>query len=317
MRKVQPMNGRASGPVTHPRPAASLAALCVAAATIGALGCGGSSASPIGYDSAKVVEIRDSLGDGASAEAGPAVQLGTGWAAFRGRVVLDGAAPARAPLNITKDVEVCTQNPDATKSQALRVGENGAVRDFLVFARSVHRVHESASTPPSEPFVFDQKYCEFLSHVAGVMVGQSVVLKNSDSVAHNTKIDGRRNTANVQIPAGAELSWEAKAEEPAPMNVSCSIHPWMIAKLIPRENGYFAVTGPDGTFEIANLPAGEDVELQFWHEAVGSFGAVTIEGAPDGANLKSNGRLTAQFPEDGEVDVTITLPASSVSVPGA
>lgn len=290
------------------------------AACAAASGCGRSSLSTVSYDPAKVKEIREALAAGGSeSDAGPAVQLGTGWATLRGRVVLDGAAPARPRLNITKDVEVCTANPDATLSQAFRVSDDGAVRDFLVFARDVNRVHESAATPPADPIVFDQEYCEFLSHVIGVRVGQPVLLKNSDTVGHNTKIEGLKssNTFNQTIPAKAEISWTPGAEESLPFSVSCSIHPWMSAKMLPRENGYYAVSAPDGTFEIANLPAGEDVELQLWHEAVGSMGAVTVEGLPGGAKPRSNGRVKVQFPENSESEVTITIPASAVSVPGA
>jgi hypothetical protein len=37
------------------------------------------------------------------------------------------------------------------------------------------------------------------------------------------------------------------------------------------------VSGPDGSFEIANLPVGE-VELQLWHEKAGYIGSVTVGG---------------------------------------
>ncbi len=39
-------------------------------------------------------------------------------------------------------------------------------------------------------------------------------------------------------------------------------------------NSYVAVSRADGRFEIANLPAGEDIEFQAWHErAAGPQGA--------------------------------------------
>ena len=40
----------------------------------------------------------------------------------------------------------------------------------------------------------------------------------------------------------------------------------MKAYIIARDDPYVAVTKPDGTFEIKNLPAGEDIEFQVWHE---------------------------------------------------
>ena len=41
----------------------------------------------------------------------------------------------------------------------------------------------------------------------------------------------------------------------------------MIGYLLPRKNGYFAMTDADGKFEIANVPAGEPLEFQVWHES--------------------------------------------------
>ena len=48
--------------------------------------------------------------------------------------------------------------------------------------------------------------------------------------------------------------------------------------MLPRKNRYFAVTAADGSFEIANLPAGEELEIQVWHEsAAGTQGALVVE----------------------------------------
>lgn len=40
----------------------------------------------------------------------------------------------------------------------------------------------------------------------------------------------------------------------------------MKAYILPRNDSYVAVSQPDGSFEIANLPAGEEIEFQAWHE---------------------------------------------------
>jgi hypothetical protein len=48
----------------------------------------------------------------------------------------------------------------------------------------------------------------------------------------------------------------------------------MKAYILPRNDSYVAVSRADGGFEIANLPAGEDIEFQVWHErAFGAQGA--------------------------------------------
>ena len=55
----------------------------------------------------------------------------------------------------------------------------------------------------------------------------------------------------------------------------------MTAYMLPRKNGYFAVTDADGTFEIANVPAGEQLEFQVWHESGGAAGNGLVGTTPD------------------------------------
>ena len=71
---------------------------------------------------------------------------------------------------------------------------------------------------------------------------------------------------------------------------------------------YFAVTGKDGSFEIANLPAGEPIELQVWHEKAGS-----------GMNAKpwTKGRYKVTLAADKTVDLqAIEVPADAAAAPG-
>ena len=60
----------------------------------------------------------------------------------------------------------------------------------------------------------------------------------------------------------------------------------MVAYMLPRENGYFAVTDAEGRFEIANLPAGEPLEFQVWHESGGAAGNGLVGTTPDAAGLE-------------------------------
>ena len=92
---------------------------------------------------------------------------------------------------------------------------------------------------------------------------------NSDPVGHNTNIagGGTAATINATIPAAKSYAmYEPGGESPEPFAVSCSIHPWMSAQMIVRDSPYFAVTKPDGTFEIANVPAGVPLEFRVWQE---------------------------------------------------
>ena len=87
----------------------------------------------------------------------------------------------------------------------------------------------------------------------------------------------------------------------------------MISYLLPRENAYFAVTAPDGSFEIPNLPAGEKLEIQVWHEhASGGNGALFVD-TPETKELNwsNKGRFIVTLEEDEVRDLPIVVPASA------
>ena len=62
-----------------------------------------------------------------------------------------------------------------------------------------------------------------------------------------------------------------KAEPNIVAKVKCEIHAWMSAYVAILPHPFFSVSGEDGTFEIAGLPAGDYV-IEAWHE---KFGTVT------------------------------------------
>jgi hypothetical protein len=77
----------------------------------------------------------------------------------------------------------------------------------------------------------------------------------------------------------------------------------MKAYIIARDDSYFAVTKPDGTFEIANLPAGDEIEFQVWHERAGKG----LAAQPDW----KGGRFKVTIPADGAADLgQIKVPVS-------
>jgi len=189
------------------------------------------------------------------------------WASLKGRFVYDGTPLAAKVLDTSgKDSETCAKHKITDESLLVDSASKG-IANVLVFARKTSRVHESQKAAAASEVVFDQKDCVFLSHVLPVRVGQSVLIKNSDPVGHNTSITTLADVSiNPLLPPGADLKHKFGRQQAVPVPVSCNIHPWMKAYILPRNDSYVAVSKPDGAFEIANLPAGEEIELQAWHE---------------------------------------------------
>ncbi len=284
---------------------ACLAALCAAT------GCQRPQDLGAVADAALSSKIRDALqGEGAAAD-GAAASTGTGWATLKGTFTFEGSPPANPPYDVTKDVEVCAPGGQPPKQQLLVVDDaTKGIANIVIFARNAARVHDSAA-PRTDPIEFDQKQCVFLTHVLALSVGQPLDIKNSDPVGHNTKIDG--TGFNQMIPASGTVPWTAQKESATPLGVHCSVHPWMLAYMLPRKNGYFAVTAPDGTFEIPNLPAGEEVEIQVWHElASGAQGALVVEGdAAKELKWSKKGRIKVKLDENETREIKIAVPASA------
>ncbi len=244
-------------------------------------------------------------------EGGPSAPVGTGWATLKGRFVFKGTPPQRRRLLISKDAAICAPGGSAPMGESLVVdASSGGIANIAIFLRGTSRVHESAQ-PNDEKVLFDQKQCIFLSHVISIRIGQTLEIKNSDPVGHNTKIDVRQGASfNQTIPSNQSLGFKPTDEENTPAPVSCSIHPWMSAYLLPRSNGYVAVTAADGSFEIANLPAGEELEFQVWHEhSAKSGGALVIE-TPEASQLQwsNRGRFKVKLEQDQSFEIHLEVP---------
>jgi hypothetical protein len=289
--------------------------ICGALSPVALCGCGRPATAGPPAQTELALKIRKDLESGAAAgeaAAAEAESSGTGWGTLRGTFKFVGTPPAPRNLDANKDTEVCGKH-GPIKDNSLVVGSDGGIANIVLYARA-KRVHDSAK-PLAEgegpPIVFDQKECMFLTHVMAFQLGSKLDIKNSDPIGHNTKIDPQKGIGfNQTLANGQAVPYAATAEETQPSIVSCSIHPWMRGYMLPRKDKYFAVTKPDGSFEIANLPAGEELEIQVWHErGNGPGGALGL----DRKDLKwtNKGRFKVKLEPDKTTDLALKVPAAA------
>lgn len=111
--------------------------------------------------------------------------------------------------------------------------------------------------------------CRFEPHMTLLQIGDTLEITNPDPVGHNAKLDffDRENpSVNPLIPAGKSVSYKMVASEPALAMVSCSIHPWMNARLMLLDHDLVAFTDKDGSLVIKGIPVGEEIVFRATHE---------------------------------------------------
>lgn len=264
--------------------------------------------------------LRAEFGGNATAEAATAAAPAaepTGWATIKGTFKLSGAAPELPTIVANKDQEVCAPGGRSIPNQELEVDSaTQGIRDIIVYLSGPGKFpagnekweHPSYADSREATFEFDQKNCVFLTHTLAMRSSQHLKILNSDPVGHNTKIDatGRAESINATIPSGSSVEYSPRGESQEPFPVSCSIHPWMSARLISRDSPYFTVTKTDGSFEIANVPAGVPLEFRIWQERAKFLQEVTVNGK---AEKWPKGRLKVTLQPDQPLTLEVVVDA--------
>lgn len=109
-----------------------------------------------------------------------------------------------------------------------------------------------------------QKNKTFIPHVTAIVVGSSVDFPNFDPIFHNAFSNYSGQLFDIGLyPPGTSRT--VKFTRPGIVRIFCNIHSTMSAVVAVLDTPYFAVTGPDGSFAIPNVPPGE-YTLSFFHE---------------------------------------------------
>jgi hypothetical protein len=197
---------------------------------------------------------------------------------IKGKVLYDGPVPTKKVIP-TKDKSVCGE---IREEPEIVVGADKGVLDSVVYLKDVQK--GKAWQKPAKPPEIVNRKCVFEPRVQALPVG-SLVIVNADPVMHNTHgFLGKATVFNVALPM-KDQRIERKLTKPGLMRVECDAHGWMLAWIYAAENPYYAVTGKDGTFEIADVPPGS-YTLVAWHELTGETETPVTVKAKEAADVK-------------------------------
>jgi len=202
--------------------------------------------------------------------AGPALAA----SAVTGTVTYTGKVPNLKALAMDADPACAAKHTSPVANEMLTLGPGNAMANVMVRVKSAVA---GSFTAPASPAVIDQDGCQYHPHVLGVMVGQTLKVKNSDGLLHNVHALPKVNTPfNMAMPANRTEADTKFGKEEGMFLIKCDVHPWMSAFVGVFANPFFAVSGADGKFSITGLPDGT-YEIEAWHEKLGvKTGTVTV-----------------------------------------
>jgi plastocyanin len=206
-----------------------------------------------------------------------------------GKIIYTGKRPAAKRINIDEDEKCVALNRAGLFDEALVVNKNGTLPNVFVYVKQ--GLEGKAFERSQAAIVLDQKGCRFVPRVLGIQAGQTLKVTNSDPVTHNVHPVAKMNREWNQSQSPGDPPLERRFARPEVMvRVKCNVHSWMRSWLGVLNHPYFAVTGTDGSFEIANLPPG-DYTVEAWQESLGV--------QEQRVHVDPRGKTTAIFKFDG------------------
>jgi hypothetical protein len=242
-----------------------------------------------------------SKGSGAGASSSSASSSGektelkaSGSATIKGKVTYNGTPPKAPDIDIpdnNKDKSFCLKGTHT--DQTWVVGPDKGVANVVVWIRppkdKFFVVPPDQQKPEQAVAKVDQPFCAFEPHVSTIFpsfydpatkqqkpTGQIFEVGNAAPISHNTNWNPTNPLINASgnqiikshddLKIALHAAPQKKADGEDLIQLKCNIHTWMRGYVWAFTHPWSAVTKPDGTYEIKNVPAGSELFLVAWHE---------------------------------------------------
>jgi plastocyanin len=109
-----------------------------------------------------------------------------------------------------------------------------------------------------------QRGKKFIPHVVAITQGTEIEFPNHDLFFHNVFSIHQGKTFDLGLYESGAVR-KVKFGQPGVSYIFCNIHPQMSAVVVVLKTRYFAVTDPDGSFQISQVPSGR-YKVVMWYE---------------------------------------------------
>jgi len=185
----------------------------------------------------------------------------------KGVVAFVGEAPPQPRIKLDGNPDCAKLHGDAPLLREELIVKGGKLQNATVY---IKKADTYSYTTHTEAVVLDQKGCRYHPHVIALMVGQTLLIKNSDAIVHNVhgvpSPEKSNPEFNISQPKAGDEKKQVFKETEVGFKIKCDVHQHMSSWVSIFEHPFYAVTGDDGAFSISGVPAGE-YELEVWHEA--------------------------------------------------
>ena len=187
-----------------------------------------------------------------------------------GRVILNGAPPPSRIFHMvfSPNVDFCSRISDGHGNRLVkefRVSQEGGLQDVVVAVVGVEQGKPFDYTPQ-----ITLENCRIGPVVTPVRNHHPISLVNKDPVVHDIQAYTVKDPYTFamfnkpMLPDSSASKEIVLRKDHYLFRTQCGVHDFMQSWGMAVGNPYFSVTGPDGTFTIADLPPGT-YDVIAWH----------------------------------------------------
>lgn len=228
---------------------------------------------------------------------------------LRIRFVYDGEPPKPKPLVIDRDKPFCGDH-DLLDESLLVNAQNNGIANVLVYLYTSRAGTDlktiDVPAPKNRRILLSTDNCRFDPRILIARTGDTLVWNTTDRVGHNPNVAFLNNTqSGLFHRVNAEQSIHLPIAEPAPISVTCHIHPWEMAWVAVLDHPFAAVSDNDGLLEIKGLPSNQPLDFRAYHEVLDFKQRLTVDGQATKWHLNRFERTLAS--DDSDV-ITVVVP---------